>query len=233
MLLLLIHILLGTNCRVEEQDYANVDRYYTAVAKVPGFFTYNGCSTPAVAPVAVFATPARARKIGEIRWGMAGTPSSLQYCLPFIYLPQQSCPRGVVPVLEDGYEERVFVVVERSGRWARIRLDQGTGWILLAKGDELIPYDELVMDRMAALTDAWDGRIYSQPGGRSRKLAGGSRPDVTVEDSRRVDGKLWLKVRVLADSPCEAREPRTLARGWVRGYSNTRQPTVRHYSRGC
>ena len=230
MLLLVIHILLGTDCRVEERDYANVDRFYTAVAKMPGFFTYNGCAG-SVAPVAVFATPAGARKIGEIRWRLAG-PAYSQSCLPFVYLPRQSCPRGVVPVLEDDYEERVFVVVEHSGRWARIRLDQGTGWVLLSKGDDLIPYDELVMDRMAELTDAWDRRIYAQPGGRSRKLGGLPRPSVTVEDSRRVGGKLWLKVSVHTN-PCQAQEPRELARGWVRGYSNTRQPTVRHFSRGC
>jgi len=232
MLLLIIHILLGTNCRVEEQDYSKVDRFYTAVAKAPEFFTFKQCAGPTNTRVEVFATPASVKKTAEIRWGKAGETDS-HYCLPFVYQPQQSCPRGVLPVLEDDYEERVFVVVERSGRWVRIRLDKGTGWILLSNRDELVLYEELVMGRLAELTRDWDGRIHSRPGGRSRRLAGVSQPSVTVEDSRRVDGKLWFRVRVLAESPCRAREPRELANGWVRGYSNQRQPTVRHFSRGC
>ncbi len=232
MLLLVMHLLLGTDCRIDEQRSSRSDGYYMAVAKVPRFFTPGRCADAGDARLEVFATPARARKVADIRWGKRGDAKSY-YCVPLVYLPRQSCPRGELPVLEDDYEESALVVVERAGKWVRVRLDQGTGWIRLSNADEVVPYEEMVIDRLAELTDDWDGRIYSRPGGRARRLTGVSRPSVTVEDSRRVDGKLWFRVRLFAASPCETRKPREIAEGWVRGYSQRRQPTVLHFSRGC
>jgi hypothetical protein len=224
-------LLFGTSCTVDEPDYANADRYYTAVAKVPEFFTPNPCSETS-SPVDVFAAPGSSRKIAEIRWWKSG---DAQACYPLVIETGAACPRDLIPLLEDGYEERVFVAVEHTGRWARIRLDAGksTGWIHLSKSDEIIPYDDLVIGRMAELTSAWDGRIHPRPGGPARKLDPKSVRGVTALDSRRLDGKLWLQVRLLAENPCEVHEPRILTTGWIRAYSAKKQPTVSHFSRGC
>jgi hypothetical protein len=231
LLLLAVHILIGSNCRVEEPDYTNADRYYVAIAKVPAFFTEPRCGDDRAAPVAVYVTRSTSRKIGEIRWAKGGDPKSW-YCIPFLFVPGQACPRGTIPLMEDGYEESAFVVLEGAAGWARIRLDRGSGWIRLAKGDEVMRYEDLVVGRLAELTTEWDGRIYTTPGGRSRLFKQSHYRAVTVTGSRRVKGELWFHLRLTSDV-CAANEPRTITTGWVRAYSAKHQPTVRHFSRGC
>lgn len=240
MLLLALRLLLGTNCPVNDPDYTKADRFYTAVAKVPGFFGPARCGDP-TAHVDVFAKPSASRRTAEVRWGNIGDPGS-HACVALVFQQGRACPRGHLPLREDGYEEPGFVVVEQSADWVRIRLDQGTGWIRLSKKDEVVDYDDLVLNRQAELTEAWDGRVYTEPGGRSRRLEPlvwsaeknrlAERP-VTVTDSRRAGGALWFHVQVLADSPCRVKEPRVLATGWIHGYSAKRQPTVEFFSRGC
>ena len=232
MLLLVVHILLGSNCQVTQPDHPKkTNQFYSAVAKVPEFFTGNPCATD-TAPMAVFGRPSTSRKTFEIRWKIAGEETS-RYCIPLVFEPGQTCPRGVLPTIEDGYEEKAFVVIEQRAPWVRIALDQGTGWIRLSKADEVVDYFDLVAGRQAVMTSAWDGRIRSRPGGRLLTLPRVEQQYVTVIDSRRVGGRLWFKVQALADSPCESQEPRVVVTGWVRAYSDTRQPTVYHFSRGC
>jgi len=222
-------LLLGTSCTVNDPDYAHADRYYTAVAKVPEFFTPNPCSENGT-PVDVFAAAGSSKQIAQIRWWKSDDAKA---CYPLVVETGAACPRGIVPLLEDGHEERAFVAVGHTGRWARIRLDRGTGWIHLSKAGALVPYDDLVIGRMAELTEAWDGRIRTRPGGAARTLDRKSVKGVTALDSRRVNGKLWLQVRLLAENPCEVHDPHVLATGWIRAYSDKRQPTVSHFSRGC
>lgn len=234
MLVLLAQLLLGTNCRVTPSDLASRDRFYVALAPSAEFFIQQPCGDGAAPRVEVFATPDRAKKIGEIRWGRLGYPQQF-YCHALLFEARQACPRGEVLVDEIGYEERAFIAVETAGRWVRIRFDRGTGWIQLSKKDAagVAPYEELVTGAMAQMTDAWDGRLYARPGERPRTF-GKPLPYVTVVDWRRVNGKLWLEVELLEQSLCSGpQEPRIAARGWVRGYSTKRQPTVSQFSRGC
>lgn len=218
LLLAIVHMLFGSG-------------YYTAVAKVPKFFTEQRCGDARAVPVDVFAGRSTSRRIGQVRWVKEGSPREF-YCIPRFVPGAETSPRGEVPLMEDGYEEAAFVVVERAGSWARIRLDRGTGWIHLAKDDEVVPYEDLVLNRMAELTPAWDGRIAAQPGGVSRSFAHTKSRSVRVLESRRIGGVLWFRIRV-TDGECSAHEPRELASGWIRAYSSKREPTVRHFSRGC
>jgi len=229
--LLFLQVLLGTNCTVEQPDYANADRFFVGVANVPAFFVDGRCKDVDGPSISVFGDASTSRKIAEVKWGRLGDRSS-NYCTPLVFDPQHSCPRGVLPVMEDGYEESVLVVVERHGRWVRVRLDRGTGWVHLGERDEFVTYGELVAGRLAELTDAWDGSVYRAPGGGMRRLAE-RRKSVTVEDWRYVGDRLWFRVRILADDPCTSQTPRELARGWIRAYSADRQPVVVHFSRGC
>jgi hypothetical protein len=191
--------------------------FYTALVRVPAFFTYERCNA---ARVEVFAAPSHARKIGEIRWKETGLGCEVQL------------DGREVPLMGLG-EESGFVAVGQSGDWARIRLGKGSGWIHLSQADEVIPYEALVMNNVTALTAAWDGRVYAKPGGHYRTLAREERQPVVVTDSRRVGGRLWFKVRVLEQSIVEVREPGVVAEGWIRAYSAGREPTVFYYPRGC
>lgn len=227
----LLQVLLGTNCTVKQPNYAHFDRVFVGVAKVPAFFVDGRCKDVAGPSISVFADTSASRKIAELKWGRLGEPST-NYCIPLVFDPPHSCPRGVLPVQEDGYEEFVLMVVERKDDWVRVRLDRGTGWVHLSEGDKVVMYGELVVDRLAELTDAWDGHLYRAPGVGMRRLAE-RRNSTTVEDWRYVGAHLWFKVRILAESPCTTHSPRELARGWIRAYSANRQPTVMHFSRGC
>jgi hypothetical protein len=231
-LLLALQTILGTNCAVEEARNPKADEFYSALVKVPSFFTAQPCESAVTLHVDVFEARLASRKIAEIRWVEIGQPNA-SYCLPVVFEPGKTCPRGVAPAAEDGYEERAFVAVERSGSSARIRLDTGTGWIRLSKADELVGYEDLVEGRMAELTPAWDGRVFVRPGGRLRTIVRKQRSPVTVVQSKRMQGQLWFQVRVLAVSPCESHEPQVLAAGWIHAYSSSRRPAVRHFSRGC
>jgi hypothetical protein len=240
MLLVAIHLFLATNCHLDIPNYAKADRFYTAVAKGPTFSMLRQRPANPKAHVDVFVRPSASWKTAQLRWESVEGPGSRTG--PMVFEPGQACPRGDLPFREDGYEEPGFIVVERSANWVHIRLDQGTGWIRLSSKDEVVEYDDIVLNRQAELTAAWDGRVYSRPGGRSRRMEPmvwsqtkgrlAERP-VTVTDSRRVQGVLWFQVRVLADSPCNVRDPKVLATGWIRGYSSKRQPTVEHFPRGC
>jgi hypothetical protein len=230
-LLLASHLLLGSNCHVEDLDYSKVDRFYVGVAMVPGFFPNRShCSADDKAHVDVFATPSMSRKTAEIRWGLVGDPGR-GYCTPLVFEQGASCPRGRLQYTLYSDEDMGFTVVERDGLWVRIRLDHGTGWIRLSEGDRVDDYEDLVADQ-AEMTKAWDGHLSSRPNGSWRVIAPIEHQYVTVIDSRRVHGRLWFKVRLLAESPHEVKDPRVLATGWVRAYSDKRQPTV-FPDRGC
>ena len=95
-----------------------------------------------------------------------------------------------------------------------------------------MPYEDLIVDALAAMTDAWDGRLYAEPGGRFRRLES-DRQDVTVTESRRVGGRLWFKVRILSDSPCSVHDPHVDASGWIRAYSAGGEPNVLNFPHGC
>ena len=231
MLALLLDILLGTACRVDRPDYTHVRRAYIAVAKVP--FFVQPCATTPGPSIDVFAEASTRHKIAELRWGNVGNAGSSQYCEPLVFAPRQLCPRGTLPFMEDGYEERVLIVLRRRGRWVEVRLDRGTGWVHLTKNDEVVTYGDLVINRLAALTEDWDGRIYDTPGGAMHRRQTVDRQYVSVDDWREVHGRLWFKVRLLEQNPHETREPKVLAKGWIHAYSDKKDPTVAHFSRGC
>ena len=193
--------------------------FFTGLARIPAFFTAQRCEAQNPPRVEVFASPSRAKKMGDIEWAKEGG-CTVQFS------------GDEVPLVEVGEQESAFKVVEQSGHWARIRLGKGTGWIYLSKDDDVVPYEDLIVDALAAMTDAWDGRLYAEPGGRFRRLES-DRQDVTVTESRRVGGRLWFKVRILSDSPCSVHEPRVDASGWIRAYSADLEPTVLHFPRGC
>lgn len=57
---------------------------------------------------------------------------------------------------------------------------------------------------------------------------------VQVLEFQRVDGDLWAKVKVHADSWCLAGgDPEVVAEGWVRVHADSGAPAVWFYSRGC
>ena len=227
LLLLFLQVMAGTDCHVQLTPQLT-DLHYVALVRVAAFFVREPCSEPAP-NIDVFAEPAATHKVAEIRWV---NEDGNRYCEPMVFVPPSRCPRGTVPIADAGYKDFALRVLRRRGDWVQVRLDRNSGWIHLAKDDEVISYADLVLNALAAFTDDWDGRLYRSPGVGMRRLAA-KRQNVTVTDSREVRGHLWFEVHVLSQSPCEGGTPKDVAVGWVRAYSDSGQPTVMDFSRGC
>jgi hypothetical protein len=220
----------GTNCTVDDDWWTGLDRYYVGLAKMPSFF-HGPCAADPKAHLEVFATPSRGKKIAELRWSGHGS------CDVLAYRSNETCPRGLVPLEKVTSEDMAFIVVEHAGRWARIRLEKGTGWIHLAKADEVVEYEDLVYGEASNTTPAWDGRLCTVPGGQARRVdpSGefGHGRFVNVLDSRHVRGTLWFRLEIYEGNPHDTHDPKVVAAGWIRGYSADRQPTLTFNPNGC
>lgn len=140
---------------------------------------------------------------------------------------------------EVGYEEVALVVWRMADPWYLVATrDTIRGWIRRPDSATVIPLGELLPNRLSYLTAAWDGTVRSEPGATATVVQGITRDDrnetpATVEESRLIGGRLWLRVSVLATSPCEGVEPPAVAAtGWIPAYAGGKV-TAWYYSRGC
>ena len=141
-----------------------------------------------------------------------------------------------LPTKEYGYEEPGAIVLARRGEWFQIRLATGSAWIRHSSRDNFHPLEQLLLDGLAYLTEAWDGRLAASAGAPSRPARGearSSQPSVRVIRSQQLRSELWLDVEVTT-SPCsEAPNVKTLDRGWVPAHTTSGEPVIWFSSRGC
>ncbi len=140
---------------------------------------------------------------------------------------------------EIGYEEPAITVWRVAHPWYLIAAnDSVRGWIRIPDDAAMVPRAELPTARLASLTGAWDGTLYSSPGvGAPVAVVGVSRDNgeasAAVQETRMVGDTLWVHVAVHDQSPCEsAGDPAIIANGWVKAWT-AGKPTVWYYSRGC
>jgi hypothetical protein len=216
----------------------HASRHYTGLRSAPSFFVRDRCND-GYPTVDVFDGPELTRRIAQLRWqrGSAQADGSEWWCSAVVHpaLDDGSladCARDELPVMEYTYEEPGFIVLEQTATSARIRLDQGDGWIRKEQGGDFYPYEDLV-EALPQLSKAWNGLLYRTPGGKSKKPAGQSDGSLQILDSRVVNGALWFKVRLLDHSPCTDREPDGVDSGWIPAYNADGDPTVNYSPRGC
>lgn len=153
---------------------------------------------------------------------------------------------GWLLLKEHGYEEYSVVVLERRAaggqRWARVALAgesaSGGAWLPEPAGATFRAYADLVKESLAFLTEAWDGRVWELPDGPTPKTVPFrqiQRPEhaADVFEYREVNGQLWLRVKILSESPCETDQPASLIAGWVPAYNARGEWVADFYSRGC
>lgn len=140
---------------------------------------------------------------------------------------------------EIAYEEPAIVVWRMAHPWYLVAArDSLRGWIRIPDGATMVPLSELLKERLAYLTGAWDGTLFSTPGSGSAVAVVGVTRDqgeasASVEETRMAGDTLWVHVQVHNQSPCEsAGDPKVIGDGWVRAWTGGR-PTVWYYSRGC
>ena len=73
-----------------------------------------------------------------------------------------------LPILEYEYEAPAAIVLRQQGQWFELRLSEGTGWVHASPRARYIPLRDLLLEGLTYLTDEWDGRLASVPGGPDR-----------------------------------------------------------------
>jgi hypothetical protein len=142
-----------------------------------------------------------------------------------------------LPTMEYAYEEPGAVVLERRGKWFRVRLNVGSAWLEASAQDKFYGLEQLFEDGLTYLTEAWSGQVAASPGsvGRPAKFPrlAADQPVRVRRASREKEG-LWFFVDIMSHSACEGvGEPTVADQGWVPAYGKADAPTIWFYSRGC
>ncbi|HRP08044.1 MAG TPA: hypothetical protein PLL69_06100 [Gemmatimonadales bacterium] len=140
---------------------------------------------------------------------------------------------------EISYEEPAVAVFRAAVPWYLVAAsDSVFGWYHAPEDATMVGVAELLPERLAYLTAAWDGTIHREP------VAGSPIVGITVDrlhgeasievlETRMVEGGLWVRVAIHESSPCEGTvSPETIATGWVPAWSRGKL-NVWYYSRGC
>ncbi|MEE4184914.1 MAG: hypothetical protein V2J12_04010 [Gammaproteobacteria bacterium] len=139
---------------------------------------------------------------------------------------------------EASYEFAAAEVYAREAFGYQVRLSDGRfGWLAAEHGGSWFAYDELPVNRLSYLTDAWPGFLWPEPGAglplRIVRQDHDTEIPVNTVRSARIGGSLWFYVERLDASPCSGGTPKVLDSGWLPAYGNGGEPTVWFYSRGC
>jgi hypothetical protein len=204
---------------------------------LPEVFGNGACDRFTPQEVPLHDTPESARIVGMIRVDQPWTFSSDGGCEGLrVGVHMTGTPATApLPTNEYGYEEPGAIVLARRGEWFQIRLGTGSAWIRNSSRDHFHPLEQLLLDGLTYLTDAWDGRLAASAGapGRLARGATSSQPSVRVIRSQQFRGELWFDVEVTT-SPC-SEDPivKTLDRGWVPAHTTSGEPVIWFSSRGC
>lgn len=140
-----------------------------------------------------------------------------------------------LPTEDYAYESPGAIVLERRGKWFRIRLSKGSAWLESSAQDEFFGLEQLFEERLTYLTEAWNGRVAATPGAADRPAAVSNRTEnepVRVRRTARATNGLWFFVEIMS-SECEGVEPTVVDRGWVPAYGKASETTIWFYSRSC
>jgi hypothetical protein len=140
-----------------------------------------------------------------------------------------------LPTMEYAYEQPGAVVLERRGKWFRVRLNVGSAWLEASAQDEFYGLEQLFKDGLTFLTEAWSGQVAASPGSAGRpakfpRLAA-NQPVEVRRASRQKEG-LWFFVDIMSHA-CGGGEPTVVDQGWVPAYGKAEAPTIWFSSRGC
>jgi hypothetical protein len=165
-----------------------------------------------------------------------GTPDTL---LGLVTVPTDSL--APFETKEHAYEEKAVTVYKRDGNWYLVGTRGGArAWVHTLSTSRFFPLEELVVNRLNWLTEAWDTHLRDTPdlNGPAKEApvprAGGQEVPASVLESRTMGGMLWFRVEVYRDSPCETGgKPTVIATGWIPAWGRDGKPTAWFYSRGC
>ncbi len=125
--------------------------------------------------------------------------------------------------------------------WYRVFYKDQFYWVQLPSDMKLHSYVDLLKDRKAYLKE-WDWKVYSRPGEEKVyeikkndvKILYKGNPAIEVVTSEEINGRLWLRIRVMDSNCYELDRPGlTLASGWLPAYTPDNRTTFWFNSRDC
>ena len=205
---------------------------------LPEVFGNGPCDRFTPQDVPLYGAPDSARIVGVIRVDEGWTASSNGGCegLKVGVHMTGTAASDPLPTKEYGYEEPGAIVLERRGKWFRVRLTVGSAWLEASAQDTFYSVEQLFTDSLTYLTEAWTGQVAASPGsaGRAAKSPRLARQPVRVRRAAREKDGLWFLVDIMSHSACEGDgEPTVADQGWVPAYGQADAPTIWFFSRGC
>ena len=192
------------------------------------------CGAPPAREIPLYAAAASDQPIGWIRADRH--PASDTDCYRVIVNVRWKDGR-VQGLPTEEYEEEeplAAIVMEQRGRWFKIQVPDGSAWLHASTTEEYFPLQQLLVQRPAYLTDAWDRTLANAPGGAGKAATDPARRFVPVQfvSSRQFRGALWLKIEVMSHTIYESDDPpRVVATGWVPAHDRTGRAVVWFHSR--
>ena len=134
------------------------------------------CKEPPKLEVPLYLEPRTGDAVGWIRPGKHESADA--ECYRVVLNFHRKSDRSVQELPVEEYEEeepRAAIVVERRGRWAKLRLADSAAWIEIRQNDDYLSLEELLQLRQAYLTEAWDRTLSEAPSGQARRVPGDPR----------------------------------------------------------
>jgi hypothetical protein len=137
-------------------------------------------------------------------------------------------------------------VYDRSDDWLLVGLgpdnNRRYGWLPAKYAFDFHSLDELLGRKMTYATKGWDKILYPSPNRSTPGVnVGPALPprdvpwglcDMRVDETRRVEGELWLKVSIVTNM-CTGGIFNILRQGWIPAFSPKGELNVWIYARGC
>jgi hypothetical protein len=207
------------------------------LVSLPEVFGNEPCQIFTPKPISVYKEANERYLIGFINTTQNWTFPKEGGCLG---LKVEFCPnlksqkKAILPTLGYAYEREGAVVLEKKGKWVRIKTHLGSGWFLLSDRNKYFPIDSLLAQSTSYLTDDWDENIYDSPLGNSKKSELKHGSSVKILKSMNVNGAIWFQIKFPVADNCGSTD--TTIRpgiGWIPAHSKENRLTMWFNSGGC
>lgn len=143
-----------------------------------------------------------------------------------------------LPMLEFSYEQLGAIVLEKQGRWFKIKHSGGQAWMNSVKESRFLSIERLLKESLAYLRKNMRRPLLQSPNNGSEALTEKNiikkAHPVEVLEVAEIEKKLWLRVKMLDKDPCTNEQSDiSLSEGWVPFHDENGVPVVWYHSRGC
>ncbi len=192
--------------------------------------------------IPIFKSPVSTKPYGKIyiaqpRRSYSGEGESCEYVADVL---EDSTTDSVVshsklPILESG-----AIVLNHKGEWFEIVLEKGTAWVEVKNKADFLPVEIILKNHLAYLRTGYPVPVIAAPEAsantQSIRVDNNSHIPTEVLAFKRIDGRLWVKVKSHSKPQCDGEErpakPKPFS-GWLPFHDTQGQPTVWYFSKGC